>query len=110
MVRSDSYFTLVRNPAFDDAKIVMRSRWAKVEEMGCKSKSKTLKIKEYDTDGKPHNVFLVLRAWMLMRAARNDWISTKPRQKWQTLEIEQLKADIQAFGCSSRGHRLRCRR
>ena len=97
VIDTDSYFTLIRDPKYDDAKMVMRHRWARKEEMGTVNKSKTLKIKDYDPDGNPDVIFLVLRAWKLMRAAQHGWAaSSAPRLKWLSIETDHLKADIRA--------------
>ena len=62
--------------------------------------SRTLVTARYDDDhdGPPVRTYLALRAWMLWRATKDGWVAKKPtREKWLTVEAEQLQADVRSM-------------
>ncbi len=98
VVESEGYFTLVDNPHFDDAKMLVRPRWciAPPSGMGTSSKSKTLKIRDYDTEETaPECTYLVLRSWKLWRFSQHGFIEAHhARKAYYADEMAALRESI----------------
>ena len=107
VVYRSGYFTMINNPHFPDAKILLLPKWATDEFLGSTRKSKTLVINHYDGDvpigARPVVTFLALRSWMLWRSDRNGFLASKTaRRVWHEQETKALKEDIEALGIDAR--------
>ena len=94
-VWNNGYFRLMRDTRYTDAKMWVCTKWCVDAEMGRKDLSKTLQILSFDDSlDEPVQTFLVLRAWMLWRAAQNKWHERiKSRRDWYSGELRKLQAD-----------------
>ena len=106
VVMRNGIFTLVRDPKYSDAKMLLLRKWAVPELLGkvhgCKKKSKTCLIRDYDGNiaplANPTITYLVLRSWMVWRSDHSAFLdSNQARRCWHNEEIEALRADVRAL-------------
>lgn len=99
------YFSLAHYKASQDAKMILRDRWAGKGELGPSGRSKTLRVVDYDLHGgadPPVQTFLALKGWMLWRASRDNWhLRQKSRQTWYLSELTKLKAERQGIALNT---------
>jgi hypothetical protein len=105
----NGYFTLCKNSAYTDAKMIINSRWTSSDELGQKpTKSKTITITKLDTNlHEPTNTYLALRAWMLHRAQTNGWHKrSSARLRWFKAERALFQQDYAAVPPSAAAREL----
>ena len=81
LIKPKAFFSLTMAPSL---RARIAERWATEDLLGSSSKSKTIKITDFDLDPRePKISVLVLRCWMLHRGERNDFCKrNKSRQRW----------------------------
>ena len=102
---TNGYFTCSNYFNIGQAKIWVRPRWLQPGSMGTTDRTKTVRIKEYDTDElKPRVCHLVLRAWMLHRIRQDGFAAALPvRSRWANKTEASLREDILALGVPGGG-------
>jgi hypothetical protein len=96
---TNGYFTFTDNASYPDIKCHVMTKWCTKAYMGDTNKSKTLVPSHFgDSRESPTRTKLVLRAWMLHKAATKDFANGRSsRCKLFAAEAASLRSDIVAM-------------
>ena len=102
----NDYFYCTNDPRYKDVKIRLYKCWCTPDKLGGKQMSKAVPTAKYDDDesAEPVRLYLVLRAWMIMRFAKGGFMASKPsRKNWWRREVERLREDVAKLSVGNTG-------
>ena len=98
VVYRNTYFRFTDDPNYRDVKVTIAKQWCRPGLLGTTNMSKTVVPSHFgDTRASPVRSSMVLKAWMLHRAAQNGFDKAKSaRRRLFEKEAELLRAAIEA--------------